>query len=337
LIKVGIVGTTGYTGRETLRLLSMHPGAEIVAVASESGAGQPVGDILPAFRKILNLTCETFDADSLAGRCDVVFLCVPSTKAMQFGAALRKAGARVIDVAPDFRLKDPEVFAKHYKVEHLAPELLKEAVYGHVPFYREELKQANLVAVPGCYPISALTPLRALLEEDITDVPVVVDSVSGISGAGRSLNEAYHFPEMNENLRAYSLGVHRHVPEIEQELRHRVKVQFTPHVAPLTRGILTTITIHLKRPVDPPAAFARFEHEPFVRVYPKGQLPEVRYVKGSNFCDIGWYHDERTGNLVVVSAIDNLMGGTAGMALQCLNLMFGLDERTGLKAGGMAP
>ncbi len=339
MVRVGIVGTTGYTGRETLRLLSNHPGVEVVAVASESAAGKPLGDVLPAFRKVFDLTCEAFDAAALAKRCDLVILCVPSTKAMAFGAELRQAGVRVLDVAPDFRLKDADLYERTYVVAHCAPERLAEAVYGLVPFYREQLGNASLVAVPGCYPISAILPLRPLRTETLTDVPIVIDSISGISGAGRSLSDHYHFPEMNENLRAYSLGVHRHVPEIEQELFNKVKVQFTPHVAPLTRGILTTITIHLRRDanVDLDAAYEPYRNEPFVRILPPGTLPEVKYVKATNFCDIGWYHDSRTGNLIIVSAIDNLMGGTAGMAVQCLNIMFGLDERAGIASGGMAP
>ena len=337
LIKVGIVGATGYSARELIRLLGVHPGARIVAVASESAVGVPLSDVLPAFRKVVDLRCEAFDAASLAERCDVVFVGVPSTKSMTFGAALRAAGVRAIDMGPDFRLKDPASFAAHYKVAHTAPELLAQAVYGLVPWYREALRTAQLVAVPGCYPISALMPLKALAGADLTDVPIVVDSISGVSGAGRSLNEAYHFPEMNENLRAYQIAVHRHTPEIEQEVGHGLKVQFTPHVAPLTRGILTTITVHLKGNIDPAAAFGRYETEPFVRVLPPGNLPEVRHVRAASFCAIGWVMDGRTGNLIVVSAIDNLMGGTAGMAIQCLNLMFGLDERTGLRAPGASP
>ncbi len=337
MIRIGIVGTTGYSAREVMRILAGHPEADIVAVASESSVGKRVDEVLPAFRNVLDLKCEAFDASSFAKRCDVVFIGVPATKSMAFGAALREAGVRVIDVGPDFRLKDPALFAQYYRAAHVAPALLGEAVYGLAPWYREALRTAQLVAVPGCYPISALLPLRALMEQDLTDTPVVIDSISGISGAGRSLNEAYHFPEMNENLRAYSLAVHRHAPEIEQELSHRVKVQFNPHVAPLTRGILTTITIHLKRTVNVAAAFARYGDEPFVRVLPEGTLPEVKHVRGSNFCDIGWVHDTRTGNLILVSAIDNLVGGTAGMATQCLNLMYGLDERTGLRHPGMAP
>jgi N-acetyl-gamma-glutamyl-phosphate reductase len=320
-----------------LRLLVAHPQAEVCAAVSHSEAGQAVGDILPAFRDLLDLTCESFDAASLAERCDVVCIAVPSAKSMVFGAELRKAGAKVIDVGSDFRLKDPAQFKQYYKAEHVAPELLPESVYGLVALNREQLRTANLVAVPGCYPISAITPLRPLVEQPLVDIPIVIDSVSGISGAGKSLSDAFHFPAMNENVKAYGVAVHRHAPEIEQALEHKAIVQFTPHVAPYTRGILSTITLRPAAEIDVAACLACYNDEPFVRVLGEGNLPEVQYVRGTNFCDIGWVMDERTGNLIVVSAIDNLMGGTAGMAVQSMNLMFGLDETTGLMAAGMAP
>ena len=337
MIKAGIVGATGYGGRELLRLLGGHPETQLAAAASTSVAGDPLSKELPAFRKIFDLEFETFDAASLAKRCDVVFVGVPGKASMAPVAALRKAGARVLDIGPDFRLKNTEAFKMYYGAEHTAAHLLDEAVYGLVPYYRDAIKDAPLVAVPGCYPISALLPLRPLVEAPAAAFPVVIDSISGISGAGKTPSEAFHFPEMNENLKAYKLAVHQHTPEIEQELLHKMTVQFTPHVAPLTRGILTTITLRPEEPFDPAPYYERYGDEPFVRALGAGALPEIRYVRGSNFCDFGWHMDERTGNLLIVSAIDNLMGGTAGMAIQCMNLMFGLEETTGLRWGGMAP
>ena len=337
MIRVGIVGATGYGGRELIRLLAMHPETELVAAASTSVAGQRLADVLPAFRKLTDVVFETFDAEALAKQCDAVFIAVPGRESMPIGSELRKAGARVLDLGGDFRLKDQQAFAKFYKTEHTAAHLLDECVYGLASWYRDALKTAQLVSVPGCYPISVVLPLRPLLDHTKTEVPIVVDSISGISGAGRTPSEAYHFPEMNENLKAYKLGVHQHIPEIEQEIGHKAMVQFTPHVAPLTRGILSTITFRPAGPVDVAKALRCYDIEPFVRVLPEGELPEVRFVRGSNFCDIGWVMDERTGNLLIVSAIDNMMGGTAGMALQCLNIMFGLDETTGLTYGGMVP
>ncbi len=337
MIRVGVVGATGYSGRDVIRLLASHPGAELAAVTSTSAAGKRLDEVLPGMRGMTDVMCEPFDAEVLAEKCDAVFIGVPGTKSTTFGIALKEAGARVLDLGPDFRLNDPALFKQYYGTEHAAPEALPEWVYGLVPFYREALDDATCVAVPGCYPISAILPLKPLLDHVSTDVPVVIDSISGISGAGRSLSQAFHFPEMNENLMAYKLAVHQHTPEIEQETGNRALVQFTPHVAPLTRGILTTTTFRPSGPIDVAGAYDCYEHEPFVRVLGEGQIPQIKYVRASNFCDIGWVMDERTGNLVVVSAIDNLMGGTAGMGIQCMNLMFGLDEQAGLCYGGMTP
>lgn len=341
MIQIGIVGATGYGGRELVRLLLAHPEVELVELASTSAPGKRLGDVLPAFRGMTDLAFESFDAQRLAERCDAVFIGVPSTESMELGKALRQAGARVLDIGADFRLKDPALYARYYKKEHTAADLLDEAVYGLVPIYRDEISRARLVAVPGCYPISVIMPLWPLVEHLDASMPVVIDSISGISGAGRSLSEAFHFPEMNENLKAYKLAVHQHVPEIEQELDNKVLVQFTPHVAPLTRGILSTITVRMPNELREAGAVADcyrcYADEPYVRVLGEGNLPEVKWVRGSNYCDFGWVVDERTGNLVIVCAIDNLMGGTAGMAIQCLNLMFGLEETTGLRFGGMAP
>jgi N-acetyl-gamma-glutamyl-phosphate reductase len=337
VVRVGIVGATGYGGRELIRLLGGHSEAELVAVASTSVAGQPLGEVLPAFRKQSKLVFEAFDAASLAGRCDVVFLAVPSTQSMETGAALRGAGARVIDIGPDFRLKDKEVFARHYNTQHVAPDLLGESVYGLAPWYREGLKEAGLVAGPGCYCIGSILPLRPLVQAVTLDTPVVIDAISGVTGAGRTPSETYHFPEMNENLRAYNIGKHRHTPEIEQELGYKAMVQFTPHVAPLGRGILSTITVRLSETVDMAEVYSCYDDEPFVRILPEGVTPDIGPVRATNYCDIGWVMDTRTGNLIIVSAIDNLCGGTAGMALQCMNIMFGMDETLGLGSGGMAP
>ena len=337
MVKVGLVGAIGYGGRELIRLVSMHPQAELVAAAELEG-GKRLDEMLPAFGKITDVTCETFDAAALARKCDAVFIAVPGTKSMALGKALRDAGARTLDMGPDFRLKKTGEFAAYYKTEHLAPELLPGAVYGHVPWYRDQVREAQLVAVPGCYPISIITPLKPLLDAPIDlDTPIVVDAISGLSGAGRALAEPFHFPEMNENVKAYRIGNHQHTPEIEQELHNKVLIQFTPHVGPYTRGILSTITVKVKEPFDPAPYYARYANEPFIRVLGEGKPAEVRHVRGSNFCDIGWVMDTRTGNLVIVSAIDNLIGGTAGMAVQCMNLMFGLDETTGLRLAGMMP
>jgi len=337
MIRVGLVGAIGYGGRELIRLIGMHPEAELVAAAEVEG-GKRLDEILPAFKKLTDVVCETFDAEALAKKCDVVFIAVPGTKSMGLGAALHKAGVRTLDMGPDFRLKDTGAFATYYGTEHTAAGILPEAVYGMVPYNREQIKSARFVAVPGCYPVSVILPLRPLLDAPIdAAIPVISDSISGMSGAGRALFEAFHFPEMNENVKAYKLGIHQHTPEMEQELLHKVKIQFTPHVGPYTRGILSTLTVHVKEPFDPAPYYARYASEPFVRVLGENRLAEVRYVRGTTFCDFGWHMDKRTNNLIIVSAIDNLVGGTAGMAMQCMNLMFGLEETTGLKYAGMNP
>ena len=205
-------------------------------------AGQPAGDALPAFRGLLPLDFNAFNAGALAQQCDVVFMAVPSKESMEPVAELAAEGVRVIDIGPDFRLKNARLFEQYYGTRHRVPDLLPGAVYGMPAFYRDQLREATLVAVPGCYPISVIAPLRPLLGAPLSDVPVVVDSISGASGAGRSLAEALHFAELNENVRAYKLATHQHVPEIEQELQGKMMVQFTPHVGPYTRGILSTIT-----------------------------------------------------------------------------------------------
>lgn len=335
MVRAGIVGATGYGGRELVRLLCAHPRARLVAAASTSAAGQPLTDVVPGFGKLTGVVLETFDAAALASKCDVVFVGAPGTESMPVVAALRAAGARVIDIGPDFRLKDAGVWKQTYKVEHTAPGLLKEAVYGFPPAYREKLKSATLVAGPGCYPISALVPLRPLVPAVKPVVPVVIDSVSGVSGAGRGMKQQFHFPEMNENVWAYGLTNHRHVPEMEQELGGAVQVQFNPHVGPYTRGIVSTITLRPGAEADLDQVYACYEDEPFVRVLGEGKFPDAAGVRATNFVDFGWIRDARTGNLIVVSAVDNLMGGTAGIAIQCMNLMFGLDETDGLLYGGM--
>ncbi len=337
MIRVGIIGATGYGGRELLRLLLPHPGVEIVAAVSTSAVGQRVDSQLPAFRSLTDLVFTAFDPQALAASCDVVFIGVPGKESMAPVKALREAGVRVIDIGADFRLQDTDLFTQYYKETHTAPELLAESVYGYVPGWRDKLPDAQLVAVPGCYPISIITPLRPLLSAPLDDAPVVINSVSGVSGAGRTPSAALHFPEMNENFKAYKVGVHQHIPEIEQALENKMMVQYTPHITSMTRGIHSTIVLRPTEPFDPAAYYDAYADEPFIRVLGEGVLPEVQYVRGTNFVDFGWVRDERTGNLIIASAIDNLVGGTAGMAVQCLNLMFGLDETTGLMNGAFAP
>ena len=337
MIRVGLVGAIGYGGRELIRLLGMHPGAELVAAVELEG-GRRLDELLPALGKTTDVVCETFDAKALAEKCDAVFIAVPGTKSMAIGQALFEAGVKTLDMGSDFRLRDMGEFKTYYHADHTCPELVEQAVYGHVPYHRDEIRGAKLVAVPGCYPISVINPLKPLIGAPVdADIPIVADTISGMSGAGRALYEAFHFPEMNENVKAYKIGVHQHTPEIEQALNRAFLIQFTPHVGPYTRGILSTLTVRVKEPFDVAARYACYKDEPFIRVLGEGVLAELKHVRGSNFCDFGWVMDERTGNLIIVSAIDNLVGGTAGQAIQCMNLMFGLEETTGLMMAGMAP
>jgi len=336
MIRVGVVGALGYGGREFIRLLMAHPQAELTAAVYREG-GTRLDEILPAFRKTTDIVLEAFDASSLAQRCDVVFLAVPGGGSMAMGAQLHEAGVRVMDLGSDFRIKDAKLYQRYYGVEYSHPESLAKAVHGPVRWHRQSIRNAAIAAVPGCFPISIITALKPLLDAAAPETPVVVNSVSGVSGAGRKASDVFHFPNMNENVRAYKLGVHQHIPEIEQELDFKAQVQFTPHVAPVTRGILSTIVLRPSRPIDMATLYGCYEAEPFVRVLGAGNIPDLNHVRGSNFCDIGWVEDARTGNIVIVSAIDNLVGGTAGMGMQCMNVAFGLDERAGLRLPGMAP
>jgi len=347
VIKVGIVGPTGYGGRELVRILSCHPEVQIEALVSHSIAGEAFSTSIGAFRSVADKVCEQFDAASLADRCDAVFVAVPATESAPFVRALHAAGAKcVLDTGPDFRLKDPKVFARYYGTEHAAPELLAGSVYGLAETNRKALKGAKIVAVPGCYPIGAILAIAPLVRErGLVGAPVMVNALSGISGAGRSLNENFHFPEANENARAYKVAVHQHSPEMEQEIKRvagcDIPIIFVPHTVPMTRGIATTAIVPLEKGVT----LERLEKlyrdfyagEPFVRVLPRGEFPEVKNVRGSNFCDVAIAYDSRTNRAIALSTIDNLTKGTAGQAVQDMNVIFGLEETCGLWWGALSP
>ena len=347
MINVGIVAPTGYGGREIVRLLAAHPEVEISVLASSSAAGRPLSDVVPGLRGVVDTVCVEPDPE-LLGDCDLVFFAMPAGMAFRLAVSMRKRHIPVIDTGPDFRLVDPAVYEVYYGLEHRAERLLDDSVYGLPEVYRDEIRTAPLVAVPGCYPTSIILPLLPLYGAGLVDMsrPAVVNSVSGISGAGRGLSETFHFPEAATNVRAYKVGRHQHTPEIEQELtkiaERDVHVLFIPHTAPFTRGILTTIVVPLSGEIDDPDEVHKviddcYQKEPFVRVMPPGELPETKYVAGSNFCDIGVVVDHRSRSVVLVCAIDNLVRGTAGTAVLCLNIRFGFDEQTGLWQGAMTP
>jgi N-acetyl-gamma-glutamyl-phosphate reductase len=336
--RIAVIGASGYTGVELLRLLSQHPDTELVCVTSRQYAGQSVSDVFPSLHGILDLSFEDVDPVGLAGRADLVFTAVPHQTAMGMIPALLEAGCRVVDLSADFRISDVAIYEEWYQ-EHTAPELLVDAVYGLPELFREQISTARLVANPGCYPTSVALALAPLLEKALIDhSTLIIDSKSGTSGAGRAAKVDALYCEVNEGFKAYSLPRHRHTPEIEQSLSRlageTVKICFTPHLLPVNRGILSTCYASLTNMMSLDALHElyldKYANENFVRVLPKGKLPNIAQVRGSNYCDIGLSVDERTGRVIALAAIDNLVKGAAGQALQNMNLMFSLPENKGL-------
>ncbi len=335
MIRVGVYGATGYAGFELLRILRHHPGAEVRFATSRSHAGANLGDIFPV-RWDLPLIPED-KADP--GQVDAVFCCLPAGIALTTVTTARAAGAKVVDLSADFRLKDPQVYQRWYGLEHTAPDLLSSAVYGLPEVARSEIKQADLVANPGCYPTSILLALYPLLKAGlVTDGPIIADSKSGASGAGRTPSLKTHFVEANENLSPYSIGRgHRHLPEMEQEMENfgakGISLLFAPHLVPLNRGILSTIYVPVSARLDILTLHNVFNNtyadEPFIWLLPEGQLASIAHAVGTNRCVVSLTLPT-PGQLIVCSAIDNLVKGAAGQAVQSFNLMFDLDETLGL-------
>ncbi len=344
MVKVGIVGGTGYTGVELLRLLAQHPQAEVVVITSRSEAGVKVADMYPNLRGHYdNLAFSVPDVATL-GACDVVFFATPHGVAHALAGELLAAGTKVIDLSADFRLQDAEEWAKWYGQPHGAADLLPEAVYGLPEVNREAIKGARLIAVPGCYPTATQLGLLPLLEAGLADPSrLIANCASGVSGAGRGAKVGSLLCETSESLMAYAVKGHRHLPEISQGLRRAagvpVGLTFVPHLAPMIRGIHATLYATVAdRGVDLQALFEqRYANEPFVDVMPAGSHPETRSVRGANVCRIA-VHRPQGGELVVVlSVIDNLVKGASGQAVQNLNILFGLDERLGLSHAGLMP
>ncbi len=346
MIKASIIGATGYTGVELLRFLSRHPGVEVVGLTSQSYTEQAFTDIFPSARRFTKLLCEQQDPVRLAEKSDVVFTALPHGVSMEVAAAVVGNGKKVIDLGADYRFADVAVYEAWYQVAHKTPALVAEAVYGLPEVHRAEVAKARIIGNPGCYPTSIILGLAPLLKNKLVDTgTVIIDAKSGVSGGGRGLNLAFHYAECNENLKAYNIGVHRHTPEIEQELGRlageKLTVSFTPHLIPMTRGILSTMyaSLHKILSADELLDLYReyYQHEYFVRIMDKGQYPQTKWVAGSNFCDIGLAVDPRTNRVVVVSAIDNLVKGASGQAVQNMNILFNLPEKTGLEYPGMWP
>jgi N-acetyl-gamma-glutamyl-phosphate reductase len=333
-IRVAVAGGTGYMGIELLRLLARHPQVEILRVTSEQYAGKPLSEVYPAFRGRLDVRLEELDRARLSDGVDVVFSGLPHGAAAETIVEALRRDVVVFDLSADFRLRDAAEFARWYGV-HPAPALLAEAVYGIPELARERIRKARIIAVPGCYPTGALLglvpPVRAGL---VAAGPIVVDAKSGASGAGRAAKTELLFGEVQENVRAYGVGRHRHLPEIEQELRAAgcaSPVVFTPHLVPIRRGILSTLYVPLKARDGLDAAFTKsFADEAFVEILGEGMFPEVRDVRGTNAAQIGWTVLADKATAIVVTAIDNLGKGGSGQALQCFNVRFGFDEKTGL-------
>jgi len=336
-IKIGVIGASGYTGADLIRLAAVHPNIEIAALAANTHAGKPLADVFPhlGFLNAPSLVkAEEVDWSSV----DAVFCGLPHGTAQDIIATLPQ-GVKVIDMSADFRLKDTTTYAKWYGREHAAPHLLEGAAYGLTEHNRDAIRAARLVACPGCYPTATLLALLPLVAAKLVDPSdIIVDAKSGVSGAGRSLKQNILFSEAGEGLSPYAIAGHRHAPEIEQEISKaagaNVFVNFTPHLVPMSRGELVTAYVRLASghtAADLAAALAeRYAGEPFVRLAPKGTLPSTQFVRGSNYCLIGVYADRIPGRAIVVSAIDNLVKGSAGQAIQNFNLMFGLEETAGL-------
>ena len=335
MIKVGIVGGTGYTGVELLRLLAQHPDVEIVAITSRGEAGTPVANVYPNLRGRVGLCFEDPAACNLSV-CDVVFFATPNGIAMQQAPALLEAGVRVIDLAADYRIKDVAEWEKWYGMQHVSPEWVEKAVYGLPEANREAIRAARLVANPGCYPTAVQLGFMPLVEAGLVDLGhLVADAKSGVSGAGRKAELSSLFSEASDNFKAYGVSGHRHLPEIRQGLTNfagaPVGLTFVPHLTPLIRGIHATLYARVTREADVQKLFEdRYANEPFVDVMPAKSHPETRSVRAANLCRIAVHRPQGGDVLVVLSVIDNLVKGAAGQAVQNMNLMFGFPENQGL-------
>ena len=340
-ISVGIIGVTGYAGQELLRILLHHPSVSVDYLAARTlTKPTPLAEILPAFSGNNRLHVRPFKLSEALGRCDLYFLAMPHGVAMTLAPRLlKKRGARVIDLSGDFRLASADAFARAYHTRHAAPALLKEAVYGFAEWRREQVAAGRLIANPGCYPTATLLGLAPLANARLLQgTGVIVDAKSGVSGAGRSAKEELQFCETNEDLRAYKVNDHQHMPEIEQELSRLsgkpIRIVFVPHLVPLNRGLYATIYAPLTKKISEAQLRLLFEgqyqDEPLVRILPAGAWPDLKSVAGTNRCDIGLGLDTRTNRAIILSAIDNLGKGAAGQAVHNMNLMFGLPETEGL-------
>ncbi|MDA8085776.1 MAG: N-acetyl-gamma-glutamyl-phosphate reductase [Nitrospiraceae bacterium] len=339
MLKVAICGASGYAGAELLRILSGHHGVRVVSVTSEKSAGRSPVEIFPHLSKYGDILFEPLEPAALLEKADFFFMALPHKASQPAVALLHREGRKVVDLSADFRIRDRLVYEQWYNTPHEHGDVLKKAVYGLPELHRTKIKMTSLVANPGCYPTGAILGIYPALKSGLASPDgIIVDSKSGTSGAGRQSDTRFSFCEVNEGFKAYSVGVHRHTPEIEQELsliaKKEVTINFTPHLLPVNRGILTTIYLKTTKKLATESVISIYEKayrgEPFVRVLGHDELPNISAVKGTNRCDIGLKFDARTGTLIVITAIDNLVKGAAGQAVHNMNLMMGFPEDTAL-------
>ena len=345
-MEVGIIGASGYTGAELLRLLDQHPEVGVGYITAHTYAGKNVDELYPHLHRYAGLAFRELDFDAALAQAELHFVALPHGQSMRVVPRLMEAGAKVVDLSADYRLSDPEVYRRWYGLGHTSPHLLGEAVYGLPELNGEAIGRARLVAVPGCYPTAVLLALAPLAEAGwLGGEGVIVDAKSGVSGAGRTLSLGTHFAQAAESVKPYNVGAHRHTPEMEEALSSRagreVSLTFTPHLVPMSRGILATCYVRVGRGVSPrdvASLYAGFyAGAPFVVLLGEGRFPESKAVSGSNYCHLGWSLDTGKQVLTVASAIDNLVKGASGQAVQCMNLMQGWDETAGLEALGIFP
>ncbi len=343
--KIAIIGATGYTGQELVRILVCHEGVSVKCLTSRQNQGEKYAALFPNFREYDLPEIEKFDPKTIAKKAELAFMCLPHAESQEAVSAALQAGLKVVDLSADFRLRKKTDYERWY-VKHNRPELIKKAVYGMPEIYRDKIRKASLVANPGCYPTGVILGVAPLLREGIADpAHVIADMKSGVSGAGRKASLTFAYCEVNEAMRAYNLYGHRHTPEMEQELAvaagQKVRVTFSPHLAPMNRGILGTIYVTLKKKTTPKALHKivadAYKHEPFVRVLPPGDLPCVSRVRGTNFVDMAVTAAPSGKEAIVSTAIDNLVKGASGAAVQNMNLMLGLPEMQGLEASAIRP
>ncbi|MGA2517516.1 MAG: N-acetyl-gamma-glutamyl-phosphate reductase [Thermodesulfobacteriota bacterium] len=344
-IRVGIVGATGYTGVELLRLLLHHPQVEVTALTSQKYAGVPIDQVFPSLMKGLDLKCEELSVEQISKKTEFVFTAVPHKMAMEIVPSFYRVGKKVVDLSADFRFTDAATYEKWYQ-KHTAVDLLSESVYGLPELHREKIRNAKIVGNPGCYPTGALIGLIPLVKKGMISVEnIVIDSKSGVTGAGRDVVLESLFCEVNEGVKAYKIFAHRHTPEIDQELsllaRKEIRVTFAPHLIPVDRGILSTLYVRLTKKMKTEELLDVFhdfyQAEPFVRIYSKEKFPNTKNVRGSNYCDIGVKVSESDGRAVIVTAIDNLVKGASGEAVQNMNIMLGYPETMGLDIHPLFP